>query len=95
MGFKGCYRATDDSAAVEEYKRKLTNFIGEGVPQSHSFFDIKPAAVEDRETSRNRMRSLKPWFRMGAAVLVIYLIVSSAVWLTSIRVLNRIMLGME
>ena len=95
MGFKGRFRATENDAALDAYKTKLINFIGEDIPKINQFFDVQVALLDERESKRNRMRSLKPWFRIGAVMLLIYLTVSSAVWLTSIRVLNRIMLGME
>ncbi len=95
MGFSGRFRATGNKAALEDYKRQLTGFIGEDIPAVTNFFAIQPTRIDVRETNRNRMRALKPWFRIGAVTLVVYLIISSAVWLTSIRVLNRIILGME
>ncbi|QNM95339.1 DotU family type IV/VI secretion system protein [Chitinimonas koreensis] len=82
LGFKGEYRGRSGQAALAEYRKRLLGFIaarrpadllaGPAFPQAYAY-TLGDAA--DR-----RLAPLTPWYRAAAIGLVVYLLLSSALW---------------
>ena len=84
LGFKGQYRGESQRAKLAKYRRDLVHFIGCGqgdgetrlaFPQSYRHLMI--------ESEGARLRPLSRWYRWATLGGLLYLVVSSALWLLS------------
>ncbi len=93
LGFKGEYRGAQGHAKLTEYRRKLMQFIASrrhNVPDGEPVFD-QAYHYTVKEDEDRRLGSLKPWYKAGAVAIVLYLIISTAVWLNTLAPLTAIL----
>lgn len=86
LGFKGKYRGEKSHAELRELRARLFRLV-ERLHGKHEHGVAFPQALTQLQAGGKprRLAPLTPWFIGAAIVLVIYLIVSSAVWLAAIE----------
>lgn len=82
LGFKGEFRGHDGQHALADYRKKLMRFINERRQPQDIDQAIFPMAYHYNlsQTTDQRLAPLKPWILTSLAVLIVYLIISSAIW---------------
>lgn len=86
LGFKGKYRGEHSHAELRELRARLFRLVERVHGQDETGIAF-PQTLTQLQSGGKRLRlaPLTPWFIGGAVLLVVYLIVSSAVWLTMIE----------
>lgn len=86
LGFKGKYRGEHSHAELRELRMRLFRLVERVHGQDDTGIAFPQASTQLRsEGTPQRLAPLTPWFIGAAIVLVIYLIMSSGVWLTMIE----------
>lgn len=94
LGFQGQYRGVRGQPVLRAYRAKLSQFAGsggryaEGVPAFNQAYQYRLSEVRGQ-----RLAPLRPWYNAGIALVLLYILVSSGVWLLSIQRLNTLFVG--
>lgn len=82
LGFKGQYRGEHGEAPLRELRTRLFARLRHGDAPAH-MHQAFPQAYQNLagDSAPSRLAPLTPWYIAGGAVLLIYLIVSTAAWL--------------
>lgn len=94
LGFQGQYRGSRGQSVLRAYRAKLSQFVGsgshyaEGVPAFNQAYQYRMSEVRGQ-----RLAPLRPWYNVGIVMLLLYILVSSGVWLLSIQRLNTLFVG--
>lgn len=96
LGFQGQYRGKAGDAARERYRKKLLHFIGVGSDINSAGGASKPMFPSAyngliAETTENRLAPFSRWYLIGAGVLLVYLILSTGVWVYNVRDLTTVL----
>lgn len=96
LGFQGQYRGTSGEEARERYRKKLLHFIGVSRRIEQTGGNPQPlfgAAYQGllSEQHENRLAPFSRWYWIGAAMLFVYLILSTGVWVDNIRDLTQVL----
>lgn len=90
LGFKGEYRGQHGQPALNDYRRKLLHYIGERRPEvvreGPAFAQAYAYTAHDGED--RRLAPMTPWYRAGIIALLVYLLVSTVIWLQALMPLT-------
>ncbi|MBI3897232.1 MAG: DotU family type IV/VI secretion system protein [Gammaproteobacteria bacterium] len=94
LGFKGEYRGQRNAPVLKSYREKLIQFLGAG----HATLMERPAFLQAyqyriSEPRGERLAPVSRWYRLAALGLLIYLMVSSVVWMALIQHFNDVLNG--
>lgn len=94
LGFQGQYRGSKRQSILRAYRSKLLQFVGSsgryagGAPAFSQAYQYRLMEVRGQ-----RLAPLRPWYNLGIILLLLYVLVSSGVWLISIQRLNTLFVG--
>ncbi|GLR12858.1 DotU family type IV/VI secretion system protein [Chitinimonas viridis] len=86
LGFKGEYRGQHGQAALASYRSKLLRYIADRRPLVSADKPVFSQAYSHTLIVKDdhRLAPMKPWYRAGAIALLVYLVVSTAIWLQTL-----------
>lgn len=94
LGFKGQHRGNQGAQTIKGYRDKLIQFLG----AAHVTTRGRPAFAQAyqyhaTEVQAQRLAPLSRWYRVAAGALLVYLVLSTAVWVHAMRRFGDVFVG--
>ncbi|MGB1109894.1 MAG: DotU family type IV/VI secretion system protein [Gammaproteobacteria bacterium] len=87
LGFQGQYRGDSGKAQRERYRKRLLDYIGinhDDPSDARTLFDAAYQGLV-ATPGDNRLAPATRWYRIGGAMLAVYLLLSTLVWVHGVR----------